>query len=96
MKPKKGDISLMHENNHRAKKNDLKCEEIYLDNQKIRINANSYINKFNFSQVIVQELNAKLLEVSNLAMNLETDKAHMEIDYKLMKDSSDKKDAYIE
>lgn len=49
MKPKKGDISLMHENNHRAKKNDLKMEAIYIENQKIRINANSYINKYNYS-----------------------------------------------
>jgi hypothetical protein len=37
-----------------------------------------------------------LLEVSDKALNLETDIGHMEMDYMLMKDSSEKKDAYIE
>jgi hypothetical protein len=54
IKPKKGDISIMHENTYRSKKNDEKLEAIKLENQKIRIHANSYINKFNYSQVIIQ------------------------------------------
>ena len=54
IKPKKGDVSLMHENIYRSKKNDEKYEAIVLENQNIRIHANSYINKFNYSQVIIQ------------------------------------------
>ena len=61
LKPKRGDISIMHENTNKMRKNDEKYESIYLENQDIRINANSYINKFNYSQVIISQINAKLL-----------------------------------
>ena len=65
-----------------------KREEMHLENQDIRITANNYINKFNFSQVIISQLNAKLLDLGNQNLNLETDLGHMQNDYKLMKDSS--------
>lgn len=88
MNPKRGDIALVHDMQQKLQRAEQKREEMHLENQDIRITANNYINKFNFSQVIISQLNAKLMELGNKTTNLETDLGHMQNDYKLMKDSS--------
>ena len=88
MNPKRGDIALVHDMQQKLQRAEQKREEMHLENQDIRITANNYINKFNFSQVIISQLNAKLLDLGNQNLNLETDLGHMQNDYKLMKDSS--------
>ena len=62
----------------------------------MRIETNSYINKFNFSQMIVDKLNSQITEQATKILNLEADLKTIKMDYKIIQGSSEYKDTYIE
>ena len=71
-------------------------EKYSYDNNEVRMTANMYINKFNYSQTIIQKQMSQLYQQGQKIINLELEVNKMEIDYRVMQDASLFKDSYIQ
>lgn len=71
-------------------------EQNKLENQEVKINANNYINKFTQSQMIISKQNAQINELGTKFINLESELLKNQMEFRLIKESENFKDAYIE
>lgn len=73
-----------------------KMEAVVLSNQDVKMNANQYIHKYNYSQLVISKQNSRLQELGKRVLYLENDLKMKQIDLELIEDSGKFKDLFIE